>query len=76
MTEVGQSLIRAAKEAAAIARGETLHTENAELKRRLGGGCDAANGGDHTVIREGRYSFCGECGESLTGIRYCHKPAK
>ncbi len=53
---------------------EDARAEIAELKRRLGGGCDASDGGDHVVIREGRYSFCGECGESLTGVRYCHKP--
>lgn len=45
-----------------------------ELRRRLGGGCDANGGGDHTVITEGRYKFCGDCGESLTGVRYCHAP--
>lgn len=45
-----------------------------DLRRRLGGGCDANAGGDHTVITQGRYRFCGKCGESLTGVRYCHAP--
>lgn len=44
------------------------------LRRRLGGGCDVNGGGDHTVITEGRYKFCGNCGETLTGSRYCHTP--
>lgn len=46
--------------------------EIAELARRLGGGCDANGGGQHTVIKGGTYSFCGGCGESLRGIHYCH----
>ena len=45
-----------------------------ELRRLLGGGCDANAGGCHTVITQGRYRFCGKCGESLTGVRYCHAP--
>ena len=48
--------------------------EIADLKRRLGGGCDAVDGGAHSVERDGRYSFCGRCGESLKGVRYCHTP--
>ena len=48
--------------------------EIAELKRRLGGGCEASDGGDHTVIQQGRYSYCGNCGESLKGVRFCHEP--
>ena len=55
-----------------------LKAENAELKRKLGGGCDAANGGDHVVIIEGKgrskYAFCANCGESMVGIRYNHEP--
>lgn len=51
-----------------------LEAEVAELRRKLGGGCDARGGGDHAVIRQGRYTFCANCGESLRGIRYCHEP--
>ena len=49
-------------------------TEIADLKRRLGGGCDAVDGGDHLVMRQGRHPFCGQCGETLKGVRYCHTP--
>lgn len=52
---------------------EEAAQEIEELRRKLGGGCDANNGGDHTVISEGKYKFCGECGESLRGVRYCHE---
>ena len=45
-----------------------------ELRRRLGGGCDANHGGDHLVIKQGTYAFCGNCGESLRGERFCHVP--
>lgn len=55
--------------AVAAARAEV-----AELKRRLGGGCEANNGDEHTVIREGAYAFCAKCGESLRGVRFCHLP--
>ncbi len=47
-----------------------------ELERRLGGGCDANHGGDHMVMSQGSYKFCGACGESLRGVRYCHEPRK
>lgn len=60
-THVGECMIRAADEIE-------------ELRRRLGGGCEVRGGGDHLVITEGRYKFCGDCGESLTGVRYCHAP--
>lgn len=48
--------------------------EISELRRRLGGGCDANNGGNHSVMSQGRYKFCGKCGESLRGVRFCHEP--
>lgn len=51
---------------------ERLTAENEDMWRCLGGGCDANADGDHTVITQGRYRFCGKCGESLTGVRYCH----
>jgi hypothetical protein len=45
-----------------------------ELRRQLSGGCDADNGGLHTVMSDGKYRFCAKCGETLVGIktRYCH----
>lgn len=48
--------------------------EIASLRRRLGGGCDAANGGDHNVVAQGRYRFCSQCGETLqkSVTRYIH----
>ena len=46
----------------------------AEMARKLGGGCEANAGGDHTVITQGKYHFCAKCGEGLRGIRYCHLP--
>ena len=46
-----------------------------ELNRQLGGGCDANNGGKHIVIKQGKYAFCGDCGESLKGVRYNHDKA-
>lgn len=64
--------------AEADARVAALEAENAELKRQLGGGCDAANGGEHVVMIEGkgrsRYAFCIHCGESMVGVRYNHEP--
>lgn len=56
------------------AENARLRAENMELARIAGGGCDAADGGDHVVIREGKYSFCANCGESLKGVRFCHEP--
>ena len=46
--------------------------EIAELRRKLGGGCDGNGGGDHQAVKQGSYSFCGKCGESLKGVRFCH----
>lgn len=56
------------------AQVEAMRGELAEANRRLGGGCDANSGGDHHVITQGKYHFCANCGESLTGIRFCHLP--
>ena len=65
----------AARIAALEAGNARLRDDLAEANRRLGGGCDAhPDKGDHTVIRQGKYSFCAACGESLKGIRYCHEP--
>ena len=50
----------------------TLQARVTELERKLGGGCDANDGGLHTVIKQGKYAFCGECGETLKGVRYNH----
>lgn len=48
--------------------------EITELRRQLGGGCDANNGGDHTVMSDGKYRFCANCGETLKArvTRYVH----
>ncbi len=47
----------------------------ADLKRRLGGGCEARQGGDHIVVKDSTgYAFCADCGEGLRGVRYCHLP--
>ena len=45
-----------------------------ELRRRLGGGCEANSGGNHLVIRQVKYSFCQDCGETLHSkvTRYVH----
>ncbi len=59
---------------AAADRIDALEVEIAELRRQLGGGCEANNGGYHHVITQGRYKFCGKCGETLTGVRYSHLP--
>jgi hypothetical protein len=66
---------------AAIARAEQaearvaeLEAERDELARIAGGGCESAGGGNHTVVRQGSYSFCSACGESLKGVRFCHEP--
>lgn len=59
--------------AEAKSRIEALEAELAEANRILGGGCVATRG-DHVVIRQGSYSFCAKCGESLKGIRFCHEP--
>ncbi|MGB1214766.1 MAG: hypothetical protein ACPG4X_15480 [Pikeienuella sp.] len=53
---------------------EAAQARIAELERRLGGGCDANNGGEHTVMSQGKYKYCAKCGESLRGIRFCHEP--
>jgi hypothetical protein len=59
----------------------TLKAENAglktivsELRRRLGGGCDANHGGNHSVMKQEKYAYCANCGESLRGERFCHVP--
>lgn len=57
-----------------IAEIKRLRSDLAEARRRLGGGCDGNNGGSHEVISDGPYKFCGKCGESLRGVRYCHEP--
>jgi RNA polymerase-binding transcription factor DksA len=62
------------KELFAEAKGRGLRAIVSELRRRLGGGCDANHGGDHLVIKQGTYAFCGNCGESLRGERFCHVP--
>jgi hypothetical protein len=45
-------------------------TNNANAIERenkwLRGNCDASPDGVHTVIHEGRYRFCGKCGETIT----------
>lgn len=56
------------------AKADRAEDELAELRRQLGGGCQANSGNDHLVIKQGSYSFCGNCGESLRGIRFCHLP--
>jgi RNA polymerase-binding transcription factor DksA len=48
--------------------------EIAELKRQLGGGCDANHGNEHRVMKDGTYAYCANCGESLRGIRFVHLP--
>ena len=50
----------------------TLRLENEELRRKLGGGCDANEGEAHQAISQGTYHFCAKCGETLTGTRYSH----
>lgn len=37
----------------------------AEARQTAGLGCDAANGGAHSIIKEGRYQFCAACGETV-----------
>lgn len=49
-----------------------LRAENDELRRRLGGGCDASPDGQHQPITQGSYAFCAACGESLRGVRFVH----
>jgi hypothetical protein len=34
-----------------------------------GNGCDATNGGPHSPIKEGSYTFCGKCGETIRHAR-------
>lgn len=52
----------------------SMADEIRELRRVLSGGCDAADGGSHVVIREGKYRFCANCGETLNArvTRYVH----
>lgn len=59
---------------AAEARAQKAQEERDEWARVAGGGCDASDGGYHTVMRQDRYSFCAKCGESLKGVRFCHGP--
>jgi hypothetical protein len=61
---------------AAAARIEELEAEVARLTNNanaierenkwLRGNCDASPDGVHTIISEGRYRFCGKCGETIT----------
>jgi hypothetical protein len=40
-------------------------TEREEIARIIGGLTCTATGGDHEAIQDGRYRFCGKCGETL-----------
>lgn len=48
-----------------------------EMRRVLGGGCDANYGGQHVVMKEAgtEYRFCANCGETLSArvTRFVHK---
>lgn len=44
---------------------ERLRGERDEARAQAGLGCDARNGDAHTVISEGKYQFCCECGETI-----------
>jgi hypothetical protein len=37
----------------------------AELEGIAGLGCDAAGGGAHSVVAQGKYQFCHRCGETI-----------
>lgn len=59
-------------QAAQIAR---LTAENERLRAALPGqGCDANGGGDHSVISQGTYSFCANCGETVR-VKNCRARA-
>ena len=62
-----------ARALAAEAEVERLRKALAEAERQLGGGCDAT-GDQHVTIKQGSYSFCAECGESLRRTVYIHAP--
>lgn len=57
----------------AEAEVERLRAALAEAERQLGGWCDAT-GDQHVAIKQGSYSFCAECGESLRRTVYIHAP--
>ena len=52
------------------AERDAIRDELVEAKRLAGGGCDASAGGYHTVVKQGTYAFCAECGESLRRTVY------
>lgn len=42
-----------------------LRGEVERLAKLNGKGCDGNGGGDHSVISQGTYSFCANCGETV-----------
>lgn len=49
------------------ARAEELEQELIVARRIAGLGCDANNYGAHEPMKDGKYTFCTKCGETLTG---------
>lgn len=50
---------------ALINRVEELERERDEAQAFAGLGCTASHGGAHSVIKQGTYTFCGNCGETI-----------
>lgn len=44
---------------------ERVERERDEARSYASLGCDAADGGAHSLIRQGAYQFCGACGETI-----------
>lgn len=49
-----------------IARIAELEARILELEDMAAAGCDANGGGEHSIITQGKYHFCGNCGETVT----------
>ena len=45
-----------------------LRAQRDEARSLCGLGCDAAGGGPHSIMKDGKYSFCHLCGETMKDI--------
>lgn len=71
---LAQFLMREGKAAAALADTlvqaqsalAAMRVERDDARKLAGLGCDANHGGSHTLIKQGAYTFCAQCGETIT----------
>jgi len=62
--------------AAANAQIAALTSERDEARRAAGLGCEAANGGPHSIVKQGGYQFCQACGYTITAPKMTERVRK